>query len=83
MTIRTDQSVSKRRDRLANQPETFGHEPFEYDGVPICARCYTVDIRCFIDAFDNPRRVTVRRTVPWPCTSAIVLGLAPRQDPTA
>ena len=48
--------------------DTFGHEPFTYDGVPICQRCY---------------RTTrgSRWTILWPCTSAIVLGLATR--PTA
>jgi hypothetical protein len=61
--------------------ETFGHQPFEYDGVPICARCYTTESRCSIDAFEVPRRSVVRMTVPWPCTSAIVLGLAPRPAP--
>jgi hypothetical protein len=48
--------------------DSFGHEPFEYDGVPICHRC-AIQHRSFLEA------------VPWPCTSAIVLGLAPR--PTA
>ncbi|BBB01015.1 hypothetical protein RVR_8246 [Actinacidiphila reveromycinica] len=49
----------------ANYPtstETFGHEPFRYDGVPNCIRCYT-------------ERRGRRRPVPWPCTSAVVLGL--------
>jgi hypothetical protein len=58
--------------------ETFGHEPFEYDGVPICARCYTTVTRCSIDAFDNPRPIRIRAAVLWPCTSAVVLGLVPR-----
>lgn len=42
--------------------ETFGHEPITYDGAPICRRCYT-------------EHYGRRRPVPWPCTSAIVLGL--------
>lgn len=58
--------------------DDFGHEPFEYDGVPICARCYTTEVRCSVDAFDTPRRLAVRRAVFWPCTSAVVLGLVPR-----
>ena len=45
--------------------ETFGHEPFVYDGAPICARCF-IQHRSF------------REAIPWPCTSAIVLGLTPR-----
>lgn len=45
--------------------KTFGHEPWEYDGVPICARCF-IQHRGW------------RETVAWPCTSAIVLGLVPR-----
>lgn len=47
--------------------QTFGHKPFEYDGVTIC-------VRCFI------QHRSYRETVPWPCTSAIVLGLVPRPD---
>lgn len=45
----------------------FGHEPFEYDGVPICFRCFTV-------------RGSFRDTVPWPCSTAVVLGLAERES---
>jgi hypothetical protein len=70
MTTPPDPPVSK--------PETFGHEPFEYDGVPICTRCYTTSVRCSLDAFEVPRRSAVRLPVPWPCTSAVVLGLVPR-----
>jgi hypothetical protein len=57
--------------------ETFGHEPFEYDGVPIC-RCYVNVTRCSIDAFEQPRPVRAREPVFWPCTSAVVLGLVDR-----
>ena len=60
--------------------EDFGHEPFEYDGVPICARCYTNVVRISVDAFENAHRHVVRWPVLWPCTSAIVLGLAPREE---
>lgn len=45
--------------------ETFGHEPFDYDGVPICARCFI-------------QHNGWREAIDWPCTSAIVLGLVPR-----
>lgn len=60
--------------------QDFGHEPFEYDGVPICARCYTTEARCSIDAFDAPHRQIVRVVVLWPCTSAIILGLVNREE---
>ena len=63
---------------MTSLAETFGHEPFEYDGAPYCARCYVDVTRCSIDAFEIPRRSTVRVPVPWPCMSAVVLGLAPR-----
>ncbi|MEU1327209.1 hypothetical protein [Streptomyces microflavus] len=56
-------------------PETFGHEPIEVGGdwpnrAVVCARC----------RWNYPRmgsRPAHRRYAPWPCTSAIVLGLAP------
>jgi hypothetical protein len=50
-----------------NCEDDFGHEPFEYDGVPICARCY-IQHRGW------------REAIAWPCTSAVVLGLAPRTE---
>lgn len=48
-----------------NCEDDFGHEPFEYDGVPICARCF-IEHRSY------------REAVFWPCASAVVLGLVPR-----
>lgn len=63
---------------MTSPPETFGHNPVAYDGAPICARCYTTVTRCSIDAFEQPRRHRARQTVPWPCTSAVVLGLVSR-----
>lgn len=63
--------------------QNFGHEPVEYDGVPICRSCYTTEVRCSLDAFGNPSRHAVRNVVPWPCTSAIVLGLAAREEAAA
>lgn len=48
--------------------QTFGHEPFECDGVPICARCF-IQHRGW------------REAIAWPCASAVVLGLAPRNTP--
>ena len=59
---------------LAPSVETFGHEPFEYDGVPICARCCET-VTHYDEAYQASRWT---RPVPWPCTSAVVLGLAPR-----
>ncbi|MGW5477647.1 hypothetical protein [Streptomyces sp. NPDC004008] len=52
-----------------NSENDYGHEPFEYDGVPICRRCF-IQHRGW------------RETVAWPCTSAIVLGLIPREEAT-
>ena len=59
----------------SNSEDDYGHEPFEYDGVPICARC-GVD---FQERIPNGWRIGTR-PVPWPCMSAIVLGLAPREE---
>ncbi|GGU52265.1 hypothetical protein [Streptomyces lavendofoliae] len=50
--------------------QTFGHEPFLYDGVPICRRCF-IEHRSF------------REAVAWPCTSAVVLGLVAREQATS
>lgn len=50
----------------SSSEDDFGHEPFEYDGVDICQRCYT-------------ERSGLRDTVLWPCTTAVILGLAPRE----
>jgi hypothetical protein len=63
--------------------QAFGHEPWgPYDGVLICARCYTTATRCSVDAFEVPHRTRAREVVPWPCTSAIVLGLVDREETT-
>lgn len=45
----------------------FGHRPFWYDGVQICQSCFT----------ENGSR---REVVFWPCMSAQILGLVPRQE---
>lgn len=55
--------------------ETYGHEPVTEDdlwGTPfvVCARCTEGGARW---GWDN-RLIRV----PWPCTSAVVLGLVPR-----
>lgn len=54
--------------------QTFGHEPVEVGGewpnrATVCARCRT-------DWFGGNGRY--KRYVPWPCGSAVILGLAPR-----
>lgn len=46
--------------------QTFGHVPFVYDGAPICKRCFL-------------QRRSYREAVAWPCTSALILGLVPRE----
>ncbi len=47
--------------------EDFGHSPLMYDGAMICGKCYTVSR-------------AKRHPVYWPCTSAIIFGLAPRPE---
>lgn len=47
--------------------DDFGHVPFQYDGVNICKRCFT-------------RHKSFRETVLWPCMSAQILNIAPRQE---
>lgn len=61
--------------------QTHGHEPVQMwpDGI-VCARCYT---RTWHSAYAEPEDVERERwdeihNVPWPCTSAVVLGLTPR-----
>ncbi|MDX3714390.1 hypothetical protein PV733_36795 [Streptomyces europaeiscabiei] len=69
----------------SNSEHDYGHEPMDVitngkHTAVICARCQTSRTvwwpngRCYVDDV---------RPVPWPCTSAIVLGLAPRPAPTA
>jgi hypothetical protein len=63
--------------RLEPSTEDYGHRPAIglVDGRALgqtCHRCFTVDP-------NGPRYFGSRqRSVRWPCTSAIVLGLAPR-----
>lgn len=56
--------------RTTVEPGRFGHVPFQYDGVDICMRCWTVS---------GPYSAHSRDVVPYPCTTAVLLGLA---DPT-
>lgn len=57
----------------APSEDSFGHEPFEYDGTTICRRCYET-VTHYDEAY-QPSRYT--RTVPWPCGTAVLLGIAP------
>jgi hypothetical protein len=64
---------------MADRPETFGHEPVTgiTDGRAlnrICARCRTTTTH--YDEAYQPSHWT--RPVRWPCTTAVILGLAPR-----
>jgi hypothetical protein len=64
---------------LPNTLQSFGHEPWgPYDGVMICRRCWTVRRGEYLTAHGDSIRVVSRELVPWPCTSAVVLGLVPR-----
>lgn len=57
----------------------FGHRPVEYDGAPICRRCWAPKRSVSLDAFGNASLHVGRDIAPWPCTSAVVLGLAVRE----
>jgi hypothetical protein len=65
--------------------ETFGHKPW-FTCLPNftkdygCARC-RVRVRCVTvgSPEDNPSFHMETHAVPWPCTSAVVLGLVPRE----
>jgi hypothetical protein len=63
-------------------PGTFGHEPvlgFLADRAgerTVCGRCETRQVRSYVtEPYLNVRRWVRRSPVPWPCTSAAVLGL--------
>jgi hypothetical protein len=56
----------------------YGHEPFEFGGETVCARCLVRTVRVWIDEHDSPHRLWGIKPVAWPCTSAVVLGLVPR-----
>lgn len=63
----------------------FGHQPVvgppDYRGrKTVCARCQTRTVMVYGGQFDDgPSRVTETDPVTWPCTSAVVLGLVPRE----
>ncbi|MEW1565779.1 hypothetical protein AB0454_22670 [Streptomyces sp. NPDC093509] len=56
--------------------ETFGHEPVDSNGTQRCVRCWTKGQE-YDDEYGDSRRYPPSK-VRWPCTSAIVLGLARR-----
>lgn len=63
---------------LQPSKDDFGHEPMDVvtNGklrAVVCARCQQWDI------YGYSREASVR----WPCTSAVVLGLAPRTEVAA
>jgi hypothetical protein len=56
--------------------DTFGHEPtYSQHFGTVCRRC-TKTVTHYDEAYRPSRWV---RPVPWPCTSAVVLGLTPRE----
>lgn len=56
---------------ISSSEDDFGHQPVEVWGEPCCTRCSDHGIDEYGDPWLHP-------TI-WPCTSAIVLGLAPRE----
>ncbi|MFM9616800.1 hypothetical protein ACKI14_02420 [Streptomyces turgidiscabies] len=65
--------------------QTFGHEPWftclpDFTKGYACARC-RVRARCVTvgSPEDDPHFHMETHAIPWPCTSAVVLGLAPRE----
>jgi hypothetical protein len=57
--------------------EDFGHRPHPNPLlVGYCARCRTTTRDVHLTEYDVPRVTTRTTPVRWPCTSAIVLGLA-------
>lgn len=59
---------------LRQMPDTdaFGHEPVWIDGDWFCARCRDRGFDVHGDRWIYPTL--------WPCTSAVILGLVPRQS---
>lgn len=61
--------------------QTFGHKPVSFfGGSLVCARCEQTASQSWIDEFDTPHYRSWSEPVPWPCTSAIVLGLVERGE---
>lgn len=70
-------------------PESFGHEPWfvclpNFTKGWACARCRVRVWRVTVGSDeDNPDFHRETHAVPWPCTSAIVLGLVGRETAPA
>ncbi|MFB6955506.1 hypothetical protein ACFCYB_00360 [Streptomyces sp. NPDC056309] len=68
--------------------QDFGHKPvtgIAPEGralTSVCARCRTRQVYCWLNEWGAPHRGVRTVSVRWPCTSAIVLGLAPREEAT-
>lgn len=64
--------------------ESFGHRPVGWSGHVVCIRCHAGEPRTSdgIDGAPDDRPLP-DRSVLWPCTSAIVLGLADRAEAAA
>lgn len=69
-----------------NGAEDFGHRPW-FICLPgftkgyACARCRRRERRVWLDEREQPRSHVMTVAVPWPCTSAVVLGLVERPTP--
>jgi hypothetical protein len=70
--------VAPRARLFPRAKETFGHEPVPGSRGLICATCRVRHDYVITNANQAPKRFTANRMVRWPCTSALVYGLAPR-----
>lgn len=62
--------------------DDFGHRPHPNPLLRrYCARCRTRVRTTWVTEHDTVRYSTETHPVPWPCTSALILGIAPRPDP--
>ncbi|QLJ06787.1 hypothetical protein HZZ00_37805 (plasmid) [Streptomyces sp. NEAU-sy36] len=66
--------------REVRTADDFGHKPIPWlAGQTVCARCKTRSRRYSLDEWGNDHsHGPYLDPVLWPCTSAIVLGLVPR-----
>lgn len=68
--------------------ETFGHEPWwivlpDFTKGYACARCRTRARHTWLDEIETPRSHVEVHAVPWPCATAVVLGIAAATEQTA
>lgn len=73
------------REAAAGAPpvESFGHEPWficlpDFTKGYACARCRVKFKRVWLDEYENLRIHIETHGVPWPCATAVVLGLEKR-----